>query len=508
MRTYGLYIDGKFTDSSSGEVIDSIDPSSGEIVATSAAAGRRDARRAVEAARRAFDGGDWSTGSPAARRDALLSVCDRLFDRLAELAELEARDTGMTIRMATAMVAAGIQQARALVDIAATIPMTEPLPHDEFLLPAQNLAMRAPYGVCTAITPFNAPFVLTAWKVFPALATGNTVVHKPSPLTPCTAMEIAQAFAESDVPPGVFNVLTGAGAEVGEELVSNPMVDRVAFTGSTEVGRRIGQLAASTVRKVTLELGGKSANILLDDADLDVAVPGALWSVFLHQGQTCQAGTRLLVPDRMHDEVVDRLVTAATQLRVGPTLSWETDLGPVVSRPALEKIERYVQLARTDGARLACGGHRLTDEGLANGFYHAPTIFTGVSPDSRVAQEEIFGPVLSVIRYGDADEAVRIANGTIFGLTAGVWSRDVPRALTLAARLEAGTVWINDWHMLTASAPYGGWKQSGQGVELGREGVLEYLRTKHVWVDQGRTLKTKVWAPLLGLDRIFGIRYD
>ena len=508
MREYGLFIDGKFVSSSSGETIDSIDPSTGEIVARVPKATKRDARKAIEAARRAFDEGSWSDRSPEARRDTLLELCDKLWERQAEIADLESRDSGMTIRNATVMIAAAIQQARDLIQMAAKVPLTEALPYGEFPLPAQHIAVREPYGVVSAIVPFNAPFVLMAWKVFPALAMGNTVVLKPSPHTPCSAMETAIAAGETDIPPGVFNVLPGGGVDVGEELVSNAMVDRVAFTGSTEAGRRIGQLAAPTVKRVTLELGGKSANVLLDDADLEIAIPGALWAIYLNQGQTCQAGSRLLVPEDQHDEIVDQIVQAATQLRVGPTESWDSDLGPLISRQQLERVERYVRLGREDGAQLAIGGHRLTDEGLNDGFFFAPTVFANVRNDMRIAQEEIFGPVLCVIPYKTVDEAVRIANDTIYGLAGAVWSKDVPRALGVARRIKAGTVWVNDYHVLVTSGPYGGYRHSGLGKELGADGCLEYVQTKQVWIDQGRTLKSHIWAPVLGLDRIFGINYD
>ena len=505
MREYGCYIDGKIVPASSGKHVESRDPSNGEIVARAAAAGVRDARRAIEAARRAYDDGEWSGRAPESRRDALLQICDALFGRINELGELEARDGGIPIRTATAMVAAGIQQARELVEMSARIPLVEPLPQNDFPLPSQNLLVREPYGVVSAITPFNSPFVLAAWKVFPALAMGNSVVLKPSPDTPCTASELAHAFAESDVPPGIFNVLTGAGADVGEEMVTNPLVDRVAFTGSTEAGRRIGALAASTVKHVTLELGGKSPNILLDDADLDLAIPGSIWAMYIHSGQVCQAGSRLFVPTRLHDDVVDRIGTALPQLRVGPTLSWDTDLGPLVSQRQLDRVERYVALGREEGATLACGGYRLTEDGLRNGFYHAPTVFVNVRNEMRIAQEEIFGPVLSVIPYDSVDEAIALANASIYGLAGGVWSRDVPRALAVARRIRAGTVWINDYHVLTTSAPYGGYKQSGVGKELGAAGCLEYVQSKHVWVDQGRGQQMQIWGPMLGLDRIFRV---
>ena len=508
MKEYGLYIDGKFVPSAAEETIESLDPSNGEVVAVVARAGKRDARRAIEAARRTFDAGTWSGLSPEARRDALLAVVERFQERLAEIAEIEARDAGMTIRMATSMMIGAALHARELTEMAASIPLIEPLPHNEFPHPSQNLRVREPYGVVSAISPFNAPLTLSVWKVFPALAMGNTVVLKPSPYTPCSVMELAQVFADSDVPPGAFNVLPGGAADVGEELVTNAMVDRVAFTGSTETGRRIAQLAGSTIKRVTLELGGKGANIFLDDADLDLAIPTSLWGIFMHQGQVCQAGSRLFVPAKMADEVTDRIATAAAQLRLGPTLSWDSDLGPVISKVQLERIERYVELGRKEGATLVTGGHRVTDDGLANGFYFAPTVFAGVRNDMRIAQEEIFGPVLCVIPYTDADEVVRMANDTIYGLTAGVWSRDIPRATAIARRLRAGTVWINEWQTLIASAPYGGYGQSGLGKELGIDGILEYTQTKHLWIDQVRELKGKLWAPLIGLDRIFEVRYD
>jgi aldehyde dehydrogenase (NAD+) len=507
VRDYGLFVDGRFTPAASGGTFDTTDPATGETIARVARTGVRDARRAIDVARRAFDDGGWSDRSPAARRDALHAVCDSMWERQAEIAELEARDAGLTIRYATAMVAAAIQWGRELADMTARIPLVEPLPHNE-LPPSQNLLMRDPYGVVAAIVPFNAPLVLSAWKVFPALAAGNTVVLKPSPYTPCSALELARAFESSDVPPGCFNVLPGGGADVGEELATNPLVDRLAFTGSTDVGRRIMQLASATLKRVTLELGGKSANILLDDADLDVAVPGALWSAFAGSGQTCQAGSRLLVPERMHDDIVDRLVEATAQFRVGATLSWETDLGPLISEAQLERVERYVKVGREDGAQLACGGHRLADDGLRAGFFYAPTIFANVRNDARIAQEEIFGPVLSVIPYASVDEAVRIANDSLYGLAGAVWSRDVTRALGVARRVKTGTMWINEYHVLAPSAPYGGYKHSGLGKELGVAGCLEYFQSKTVWIDQSRALKGKVWPPLLGLDRIFGVTYE
>ncbi len=508
IREYDLYIDGRFTGSTSEQTVTSIDPSTGEEVARLPKPTAKDARRAIEAARKAADAGTWSGMSPEARRDALMRVCDLLDERQALLAELEAREAGLTIRNASGSAWAAIAYGRELIDIAAKVPPVEPLPHNEFPTPHQSLLVREPYGVATAIVPFNQPLNLAAWKLFPALATGNTVVLKSSPFAASSLAELARAFHEAELPPGVLNVIHGGGADVGEELVTNPMVDRVAFTGSTETGRRIMALAASTVKKVTLELGGKSPVLVLDDADLDLAIAGILWGVYLHSGQVCQAGSRVFVPAALHDEIVERIVGAATQLHVGPAMSWETDLGPLVSQQQLQRVERYVELGRKDGATLVCGGHRLTDDGLADGNFFAPTVFTDVPNESRIAQEEIFGPVLSILRYDRVDDAVRMANETIYGLAAAIWSADVPRALQVARRIQAGTIWINDHHLLVPTAPYAGMKQSGMGTELGETGVLEYLRAKHVWVGQERQLKSKVWPPVIGLDRVFDISYE
>lgn len=506
MNRYELFLDGRFVPAASGETYDSVNPATGEVVARVARAGREDARRAIHAARRAFDDGSWSDRAPEARRDALLAVADRLSERAGEIAALETADAGLTVRYSSLMVPVAVQQFRQLVEQGAKIPLTESLPHNEFPLPSLNLLAREPWGVATAIVPFNAPFLLTIWKLAPALIMGNTLVVKPSPYTPASAMEIARAFASSDVPPGVVNVLPGGGAEVGEELVASPLVDRVAFTGSTEVGRRIAQLAAATVKKVTLELGGKSANIVLDDADLDAAVPGALWAMFLHSGQTCQAGSRLLLHSSIHDAFIERLVDAVGRMRIGDPASPETDLGPLISPQHLEKAERYVAIGREEGCTVACGGERLTGGGLDRGNFFAPTILTGVRNEMRVAQEEIFGPVLSVIRFSEVEEAIALANDSIYGLSGAVWSRDVTRAMRVARCIKAGTLWVNDYHMIVSSMPFGGYKQSGIGKELGEAGLLEFVRSKALWVDQGRTHR-KMWLPVLGLDRILDVTW-
>jgi aldehyde dehydrogenase (NAD+) len=375
----------------------------------------------------------------------------------------------------------------------------EPVPNYVFPTEAWEFVERVPFGVCGQIIPWNVPYMMAIWKIAPAIATGNTVVLKPALETPVSAMALAEVIAESDIPPGVVNIVPGHGASAGEALVSDPRVDKVAFTGSTEVGRRIMQLASSTIKYATLELGGKGPNILLDDADLEIAVPGSMWAMYLHSGQICHAGTRLLVPSSLYDEVVARVVELAEGFKVGPAADYESDLGPVINQTQLDTIERYVEIGQQEGAKLLTGGERMTGGEYDRGFFFQPTVFGDVTNDMKIAQEEIFGPVLAVIRYEDADEAVRIANDSIYGLSAGVWSRDTSRALATARRLRAGTVWINDWHLVSPAAPFGGFGQSGVGREHGEWGLKGYLDVRYVHVSQTTSKDQKFWFQILGL---------
>ena len=417
------------------------------------------------------------------------------------LSQIEAEDAGHTLRMANLFsIALGVEHWRILAQLSSTIGEYEPVPWNDFPAVQWGIVRREPYGVTAAITPWNFPFILMMWKAAPALATGNSIVIKPATYTPMSTLEFARILQDTDLfPPGVINVVPGAGAAAGEELASNPMVDKVAFTGSTEVGRRIMQLTSSTVKKVTLELGGKSANILLDDADLDIAIPGSLWATFLHSGQICHSGTRLFVPASIHDEVIARLVETAEGLKIGSAMDFETDMGPLVHRSQYETVERYVQSGIEEGAKLVTGGERALVPGCDGGYFYKPTIFTDVRNDMKIAQEEIFGPVLSVIKYDTVEDAIAMANDSIYGLGGGVWSRDIPRALNVAKRIRTGTVWINDYHLLNAYAPFGGYKQSGVGRELGTWGLREYQQTKYIHVDQVPTKDQKFWLQILGL---------
>ena len=493
MSTFQLFIDGAFCEAASGETFESIDPSTGESIGTVARAGREDAARAVDAARAAFDDHRWSGRRGSDRGKVLAAISKGIKERAPELAELESRDSGATITKAKGADVGGAGfWFRTMGEYAARLDEPEPLPQTIAPGPSYNYIRRDPVGVCTAIIPWNFPLQMAAWKISMALAAGNSVVLKSAEETPCSATVLAEIIKEAGVPDGVVNIITGPGPGTGEELVTNPKVDKVAFTGSTEVGKQIMTMASSTVKKTTLELGGKSAQIVLDDADLDLAVDGAIYGAFFHSGQVCTAGSRLLVPEARADEFVERLLARVADIRVGVASDKGSTMGPVVNQKQLDTVLGYIELAQKEGATLAAGGERLTEGGLDQGYFVAPTVFTDVTPDMAIAQEEIFGPVLSVLRYSDEDDAVRIANGTIFGLAAAVWG-STARSMKLADRLQAGTVWINDYHLLNPHYPFGGYKQSGIGREHGYLGLLEYTEAKHVHVGMEPNRRTKRW---------------
>jgi len=492
MKNYQLFIGGKFCDAVDGQTRFTYNPATEEPIAEVPVAKREDAKRAIEAARKAFDSGVWSNMSVRERAKVLYRVIERLKEKEQELATLEAMDAGATIRKTSMMdIPVGIEHFRLLVELAERIPTYEPLPWIDFPYVSWNFVNREPIGVCAGIIPWNFPFMMTVWKVAPALVMGNTVVLKPASDTPLTALEFAKCAAEAELPEGVLNVVIGSGAEVGHELCTNPMVDKVALTGSTETGKTVMKLCADTIKKVTLELGGKSPTIILEDADLDVAVDGALFGTFFHAGQVCESGTRCFVPSSIYDKFMERMLERVKHIKIGDPLDFDTTMGPVVSLAQYKTVTGYIELGKQEGARLLCGGKR--PDGFEKGYFVEPTIFDNVSNKMRIAQEEIFGPVLAVIRYDDVDEAVRMANDSIYGLGGAVFSRDIPKAIEIAKRIRTGTVWINDYHLINALAPFGGYKQSGVGRELGPHGLLEYTQVKHIHVDLVMDRSKKFW---------------
>ncbi|HEX7089073.1 MAG TPA: aldehyde dehydrogenase family protein [Longimicrobiales bacterium] len=476
-----LHIGGDWVDAAGGRTFVTYNPATGEPLAEIPEAGPEDVAAAVEAARRAFESDAWA-GMDAADRGALLwRIADALEARAEDLKRLEVLDNGKPMREVEFDLREAVDAFRYYAGLATKI-QGETIPVRGRVL---NYTLREPLGVVGAIIPWNFPLLMAAWKVAPALACGNTVVLKPAEQTPLTALELAAICAEAGLPPGVLNVVPGFGEVAGAALVRHPGVDKIAFTGSTAVGQTIMRESAATLKKVSLELGGKSPNIIFEDADLEAAIRGAHAGIFYNAGQTCTAGSRLLVHESVHDQVVEQLVERARRLAPAPPFDPKRRFGPLISSQQLERVLGYIERGRAEGAHLALGGGRALYEGAERGYWVQPTIFDRVDPGMTIAQEEIFGPVLATLTFRDEDEAIALANRTMYGLAAGVWTRDVKRAHRVARRLQAGTVWINTYHPLDAASPFGGYKQSGYGRELGLHALELYTQVKSVWVDLG-----------------------
>ena len=478
MENYQLYIDGNWTDAEGGGTFETINPFSGKAWAKLARARSADAGRAVDAAHRAFKSDTWR-GMSATRRGALLrKLGDLILENADHLARTEVLDNGkllseMRIQMDT--VAEFFHYYGGLADKieGAVIPVDKV---DTF-----NFTRREPLGVCVAITPWNSPLLLTAKKLAPGLAAGNTFVVKPSEFTSASVLELVRLVSAAGFPPGVVNVVTGFGPEVGSALVAHPDVAKVAFTGSEATGTAICQTAGVDFKRVSMELGGKSANIVFADANLDHAVKGAIGAVFAACGQSCVAGSRLLIHSSIYDRFVDKLVEAVRGIKLGDPMKSDTQMGPVANRPQYEKVLNYFDIAKADGARCVIGGRAATQ----GGQFVEPTIYTGVNNNMRIAREEVFGPVTACIPFETDDEAVEIANDSPYGLAAGIWTSSMSRALDLPTRLEAGIVWVNMYRAISVLSPFGGVKRSGLGREHGLEGINAYLETKSVWVNTG-----------------------
>ena len=475
-----LFINGEFVDARGGETFATINPATEEKIADVASAGVEDVDAAVRAARAQLEpGSEWQRMKPRDRAKVLWRIADMLTARAAEIGRIETIDNGKPIFESQFVDTPAA--AECLYYFAGwsgkvtgeTIPVADN---------AFTYTLREPVGVVGAITPWNFPLMLAVWKIAPALACGNTLVAKPASNTSLSLLKFAEYAKECGLPAGVLNIVPGRGSVVGNAIVDHPGVDAIAFTGSTEVGRQLMARAANTVKKVSLELGGKSPNIVLADADLDAAAKGALNAIFYGKGEVCAAGSRLLVEDSVHDALLEKVCERASKMVAGDPLNPKTRLGAIVSKEQMETVLSYIEAGKSDGAKLVCGGAR-ADIGTGKGYFVQPTIFDDVAEEMKISREEIFGPVLATIRFRDADDGVAKANATVYGLAAAVWTRDVSKAHRIARAVKAGTVWVNAYNLYDPALPFGGFKESGFGRDQGRDALEKYTQTKSVWVN-------------------------
>lgn len=466
-----------------------INPANGEVIAEVAVASKEDIGVAIASAREAFDRGGWPRISLEDRKGFLLKISQGILDKAQELARLETLNTGKPIKESTFM------------DIPSSAKTFEYFANnlEEFLKEetrevenARSRLVREPHGVAVLIVPWNYPLLIASWKLAQALAAGNTVILKPSSLTPLTVLELAKIIDAAGLPKGTVNIINASGDVAGELLCADKRVDMISFTGSLEVGKKIIGYSSRNVKKLIMELGGKSAGIVLKDADLELAVNGSLCSIFLNQGQMCTAMSRILVEDDIYDKFIQEFTTKVKKIKLGDGLNYETQMGPLVSQAQREKVLAAVEKAKKEGAKLLCGGKAPESAELKNGFFFEPTVFADVLPRMSIFQEEVFGPVVCVSKFSDLDEAIKLANATDFALACALWSEDTALAQKLASQINSGTCWVNTYGMFYNEVPYGGFKQSGFGKELGREGFLEYTRLKNIVIDQTRDAKPLV----------------
>jgi len=471
-----MYLNGEWRDSSNQEKRPIINPANGKVMAYAPEGTIEDAKYAIEVARATFDSGIWSETSAAERASYLFKIADEIDKNLKELARLETMDNGKTYREAEG----DIGDAAACFRYYAGL-ITKPDGQTYHVAdPMQAMVVREPVGVCGLIVPWNYPLLMSVWKIAPALAAGNTIVFKPSEVTPITAIKLFEIMEKVELPKGVANMVMGAGPIVGNEIAASNKVDMISFTGGTKTGKHIMRTAADNMKKISLELGGKSPNIIFADADFETAVDYALFGIYAGAGQVCSAGSRILVEESVYDRFVNRFVERAKQINVGPGDNPESEMGPLVSQEHMEKVLRYIEIGKDEGAEIVCGGKRILADGKGDGFFIEPTVFVNVKPDMRIVQEEIFGPVVVIQKFKDEQEAIELANGTDYGLAGGVFTVDGAKAMRVIRKLRAGITWINSYHPTYNEAPWGGYKQSGIGRSLGTFGLEEFQEIKQI----------------------------
>ncbi|GIN94791.1 betaine aldehyde dehydrogenase [Siminovitchia terrae] len=470
------FYNGEWKSSLSGETKEILNPANGETIAIATRGSAGDTRIAVKSARKAFDSGKWSKLPPKTRARYLLKIADNMENNMDELALWETRNNGKVPASARIDVVNAIECFRYYANL--ITETSEKVFH--LGKPVYTKVVHEPVGVCGLIAPWNFPLLMASWKIAPALAAGNTIVFKPAEITPITAVRLFEMIEQAGVPAGVANLVLGPGSEAGNELAVSPEVDKISFTGGTSTGKEIMKAAAETMKKVSLELGGKSPIIVFADADFETAVDYAMFAIFHNQGQVCSAGSRLLLEESIKDRFIDRLVERAKNISIGPGEASESEMGPLVSEPHLQKVLQYIEAGKAEGAKLECGGNRLTTGKFEKGYFLEPTIFTDTTPDMRIVKEEIFGPVLAVQTFLDEKEAITLANDSIYGLAGSVFSGDDEKAERVVNGLQAGITWINTYHMASVEAPWGGFKQSGIGRELGEYGLREFTEPKQI----------------------------
>ncbi|WP_027964905.1 betaine-aldehyde dehydrogenase [Halalkalibacillus halophilus] len=478
MEIKKMYINGEWVEANTGELREIINPYNQEVIAKVSEGDKNDAIKAIKAARKAFDQGEWSTTSAVERGKVVEKIANLIQRDKEELAYLESLNTGKTMEESRGdmdEISLVFRYFSEMTDDSSSEVLDSPIPN------STSRIVREPVGVCGQITPWNYPLLQASWKLAPALVAGNTLVLKPSEITPLTSIKVFELVEEAGVPVGVINLVMGAGDTVGAELSSNHEVDLISFTGGIESGKKVMQAASSNVKNLALELGGKNPNVIFEDADFETAVDQAMNAVFFHAGQICSAGTRLIVEESIHDSFVDALVERVKHIKLGNGFDESTQMGPLISNEHLNKVINYVEKGKQEGVTVAIGGSRPNDPALQSGFFYLPTILTDCKTDMYVVQEEGFGPVITIEKFSTEEQAIQLANDSIYGLSGGVFTNDISKAERLATKMRMGTVWINDVNLYFPQAPWGGYKQSGIGRELGKEGLEEYQETKHIF---------------------------